>query len=159
MRNSGMVGRLVSPSGAEFGLVPVPDPRRLSAGPDGMLLVDIEVLTSHKLVCYLGRKVPSRAVARLADAYLLASQTFEAGSPVPSVEIPEAGVTITLTVTPEGTVVLESAVVTVLGDGVPETDRLVCEVTRPSLVSTAGQLRAFLDSLTVPTSAGERPAR
>lgn len=150
MGHVGMTGRLVSPAGAAFGLVPVPDPWSTSAAPGGKVLVDVELLSPDRLVCYLGRRIPTDALTRLAAAYLRAAADLHPEITVPAVEVPEGGVTVAFVASDELNVTVECTVVEVLGDDVPEHDVLAFDVPRASLVSCSHQLSSWVEDLMTP---------
>lgn len=150
MGDVGMTGRLVSPGGAAFGLVPVPDPWSTSTGPEGRLLVDIELLSPDRLVCYLGRRIPTAGLTRLAEAYLRAAADQHPEVTVPAVEIPECGITVAFVASTHLDVTVECSVVEALDAHVPEHEELVFEVQRASLVSASHQLTSWVEALHAP---------
>lgn len=150
MGDTGTIGRLVSPSGAAFGLVPVPDPWGRPTGPAGRLLVDIELLTPDRLVCYLGRRIPTSSLVRLATAYLQAATDLHPEVTVPAVEIPEGGVSVRFAASGELDVTVECSVVEVLDADVPQHDVVTFVVPRARLVAVSHELSAWVDERLAP---------
>lgn len=150
MGHNGLAGQLVSPAGAMFGLVSVPDPWSAPTGPYGALLVDVELLSPDRLVRYLSRRIPTTALTGLAAAYIQAAADLHPEITVPTFEIPEAGIAVAFLASNELEITIECTVVEVLDAPVPERDTLVFDIPRASLISASHQLTSWVDDLNTP---------
>jgi len=148
MGEAGEAGRLVSSSGASFGLVPVPGVVRAS----GRLLVDVELVDDGTLVCYLGRRVRPAALATLADAYRRAATDAHPERTVEPVDLPGAGARVAFVASDTLTVTVRCSVARNLDDADPELDVRTLRIVRTVLATAAREL-AWLVGPTPDTTA------
>lgn len=127
--------RLVSADGAAFALLPVPDLEN-----DGVVEVDIELLTPDRLVRYLHRVPTEGALSRLGE---MLQQVAEADHPeleVPAFEDEASGLVVLVLHSDQLTVTLEVQVVAELDSEVPDVDGVAFDVTRADLITAYHQI-------------------
>jgi len=144
MGASGEPGRLVSESGAAFGLVPVADPRGTPAGGRARLLVDVELVEDGMLVCYLGRRVPVDAFAALADAYRRAAAAARPEADVEPVDVPGAGVRVAFVGSDAHAVTVACSVEKILDAEGAELDTCTFDVPRARLDAASHEIVTWL---------------
>ncbi len=131
--------RLLSPDGAAFALLAVPDLalNRESIG------VDLELLAPDRLVRYLARPVALEFVDKLAEFFLRGAVDPVPEQSVPTVEHEQTGLAVLITQSTPLTVTLEIAIVTAMDDEVPERDGVAFEVPRSALIKAAHELKEW----------------
>src|SRR5690606_11346533 len=105
------LARLISPGGASFALLPVPELAALAAQDASSMRVDLELLSPDRLVRYLSRRITPASLSELADAYLAAADKPYPEQSVPSVASQDAGLTVQFVASDEFAVEVEILVV------------------------------------------------
>lgn len=127
--------RLVSEAGAAFALHPVPDLQD-----DGVVEVDIELLTPDRLVRYLHRVPEEGALQRLGEMLQEAAEADRPELGVPAFQDEESGLEILVLDSDPLTVTLEVEVVVELGSDTGEVDGIAFDVLRADLIAAAHQI-------------------
>lgn len=117
--------RLVSAAGAVVALIPAPDVVSLSPFSAPGVLVDVEFLSSDRLVRYLDRRLELGTPDLLAEALLLAASDSVPEQSIASVDDQRAGLAFTFIESTPFRVALELLILTELTSDVPEHDGLV----------------------------------
>ncbi|MEE1651406.1 hypothetical protein V1260_11500 [Brachybacterium sp. J144] len=130
--------RLVSGDGAAFALLPVPD-----LEDDGVVEVDIELLTPDRLVRYLHRAPEEGALSRLGDMLQDAAKADLPEVEVPSFQDEESGLAVLVLDSDPLTVTLEILVALEPGSEEREVDAVAFDVTRADLISASYQIWAW----------------
>ncbi|MCT1384414.1 hypothetical protein M4D54_02005 [Brachybacterium sp. p3-SID1565] len=130
--------RLVSADGAAFALLPVPD-----LEDDGVVEVDIELLTSDRLVRYLHRAPEEGALSRLGGMLQDAAKADLPEVEVPSFQDEESELAVLVLDSDPLTVTLEILVAKEPGSEEREVDAVAFDVTRADLISASYQIWAW----------------
>lgn len=144
---SSLLGRLLSPDGAGFALLTVPDLDALVHARDEVL-VDVELLTPDRLVQYLSRTITTPFLEALATMYLAAAQEQHPELAVPTVQDEQGGVAVLVLESTDYDVTFEVMVIPDLEADVPEHDTIAFDVPRVTLVAAAHDLQRWLEDTT-----------
>ncbi len=132
--------RLLSPDGASFALIRVP-----TTEPQGnTLLVDIELLTTDRLVRYLARPITRTFIEQLADAWIQAAAEPMPEQAVSTVQDTEAGLAVQFVESTEFGLTIDVLVVTTSDSGVAEPDQVAFDLPRASLIPAAHELKEWM---------------
>lgn len=130
--------RLISADGAVFALLPVPDLQD-----NGVVEVDIELLTPDRLVRYLHRAPEDGALQRLGEMLQEAMEATHPELEVPAFQDEESGLVVHVLDSDPLTVTLEIQVVIELDSEVREVDEIAFDVLRADLITAAHQIGAW----------------
>lgn len=134
--------RLLSDAGASFALLPAPS--LVDVGHPDTHVVDIELLSPDRLVRYLGRRLSSESLQRLAAAWLQAAHDLYPEQTVATVQDDAAGLAVVVIESTPFAVTLEVIIETALDDDVPDHDGVSFDVARSMLIDAAHRLEEWL---------------
>lgn len=132
--------RLLSADGAAFALLAATP----GSGSGDTVTADVELLTPDRLVRYLTRRIETKLLDALADAWLQAASERFPETSVASVQDREAGLAVVCLESSEFTVTLEFTVVNDLDADPLDYDNVAFEVPRSGLIAAAHSIREWL---------------
>ena len=138
-----METRLLGGAGAAFALLWVPD-LSVPAGARDSYLMDVELLSPHRLVRFLARAVSRSFLEGLAECWMRCAHEAHPEHTVATVEDVAAGLAFVTVASTPFSVTVEVVVIPDLEADVYEQDGISFDVSRTSLIDAAHRLQEQL---------------